>query len=106
MLYALVGANNVHLLAACVFIGMMGLIQMEVMADSMCVERSKFERDERRGQIQATGYCFRFAGGMFGSLVGASVCNKAQWGWGLSFFQIAFIHGLLPLVLVSPWLYP
>ena len=48
MLYAVVEADDVNLLAICVFFGTLGLIQMDVMADTMCVERSKFEPDETR----------------------------------------------------------
>jgi Na+/melibiose symporter-like transporter len=104
MLYALFGQHDVILLAISVFIAMLGLIQTDVMADTMCVERSKFESEEERGQMQATCYSIRFAGGIIGSIAGACVYNQAQWGWGLTFFQISFINGLLPFVMIMPGL--
>ena len=37
-------------LAICLFFGTLGLIQLDVMADTMVVERSKFEPDENKGK--------------------------------------------------------
>lgn len=103
--YAVVGIDNIAFLSVCIFIGTLGLIQMDVMADTMCVQRSKFESEDSRGHMQATFYSVRFAGGLIGAMVGASVCNKDTWGWGLTYHQISFLTGLLPFCLVVPWLY-
>jgi MFS family permease len=102
--YALCAVDNAVLLAVCIFLGTLGLIQMDVMADTMCVERSRFEPEDRRGQMQASCYSIRFAGGLLGALLGTGVSNQAEWGWGLSFRQVAFINGMLPFLLVVPWL--
>lgn len=105
MAYAMVGAHSVVLLSACIFMATVGLIQMDVMADTMCVQRSKFEPEATRGQMQATCYSIRFAGSLIGAILGATLCNKATWGWGLDFMQMAFINGLIPFVFVAPALF-
>mmetsp|Transcript_17451 Transcript_17451/g.38704 ORF Transcript_17451/g.38704 Transcript_17451/m.38704 type:complete len:584 (+) Transcript_17451:166-1917(+) len=102
--YALIATDSLALLSACVFMGTLGLIQMDVMADTMCVQRSKFEKDEQRGQMQATFYSVRFLGGLLGAILGACVCNQDTWGWGLTFHQVAFCMGLIPFLIVIPWL--
>lgn len=103
--YALWAEQNVITLAAATFIGTMGMIMMDVMADTMCVERSRFEPEATRGQMQSSYYSIRFAGSLLGSLAGALVSNKDSWGWGLSFPQVALINGAIPFVLVTPWLF-
>jgi hypothetical protein len=52
MIYALAGIQNISFLAICLFFGTLGLILMDVMCDTMCVERSKFEEDAVRGQVE------------------------------------------------------
>jgi len=103
--YSLMNMDNVVLLAACVFFGTLGLIQVDVMADTMCVERSKFEPDATRGQMQASCYSVRFTGSLLGAILGASLTNKEAWGWGLSFKQISLINGLIPFILITPFLF-
>ena len=105
MTYGIVGIDNITMLSICVFFGTLGLIQMDVMADTMSVQRSKFEHEEQRGHMQSTFYSIRFFGGLIGAIVGASICNVDTWGWGLSFHQVSFLVGLVPFVLVMPWLY-
>lgn len=104
LLYALAGVDHVVFLAICMFVGTIGLIMMDVMCDTMCVERSRFEKDSVKGQMQATYYSVRFGGGIVGSFAGAMVYNTATWGWGLTFHQICFINGVIPFLLVTPWL--
>ena len=82
-----------------------GLIQMDVMADTMCVERSKFEEEGTKGQMQASCYSIRFGGSLIGAIMGAVLCNKDTWGWGLNYFQVSMINGFIPFLLVTPWLY-
>lgn len=54
MVYSILEFHNVVFLAVCVFIGTLGLIQLDVMADTMCVERSRFEPEESKvRRIQA-----------------------------------------------------
>jgi hypothetical protein len=104
MTYGLMGVDSIVMLSLCIFIGTLGLIQMDVMADTMCVQRSRFEKEESMGQLQASFYSIRFAGGLAGAIIGASVNNKDSWGFGLSFHQVSFCMGLLPFILVVPWL--
>lgn len=128
--FALVADKNVMTLALATFIGTMGMIMMDVMADTMvfacvsvqsvatpcavmlitlfrelkCVERSRFEREDIRGQMQSSYYSIRFGGSLLGSLAGALVSNRDSWGWGLTFPQVALINGCIPFLLVTPWL--
>ena len=104
--YGLLGMHNVQLLSLCLFLGTVGLIQMDVMADTLCVQRSKFEPEEKRGHLQAACYSIRFFGGLIGAVLGATLCNRQQWGWGLTYPQVSIILGLVPFVLVVPWLPP
>lgn len=71
----------------------------------MCVERSKYESESRKGQMQASCYSIRFGGGLVGALLGAGVSNQKVWGWGLSYHQVSFVNGCIPFLLVTPWLY-
>lgn len=105
LLYSLSGQDNVTLLAICIFFATLGLVQMDVMADTMCVERSKFEPEDIKGQMQSTFYSIRFSGGLLGALLGACVSNQKTWGWGLEYRQVAFINAMLPFFLVVPWLF-
>lgn len=105
MTYGLIGKHSVVLLSVCIFVGTLGLIQMDVMADTMCVQRSKLEPEEQKGGMQSSCYSIRFAGSFIGSIIGASICNTKEWGWGLNFFEISFIVGLIPFLLVTPMLY-
>jgi len=103
--YAISGVDSVTFLALCIFVGTLGLIMVDVMADTMCVQRSRFEKEDQRGQMQASFYSVRFAGGVIGAICGASVCNKDTWGVGLTFQQVACLIGIVPFVLIVPWLY-
>lgn len=103
--YAVSGVDSISFLALCIFVGTLGLIMVDVMADTMCVQRSRFEHEDARGQMQASFYSVRFAGGVVGAIMGAAVCNKEMWGVGLTFQQCACVIGLIPFVLIVPWLY-
>lgn len=103
--YSVLALNNTFTLAICLFVGTMGLIQLDVMCDTMCVERSKFEDKKSQGQMQASCYSIRFGGTLVGSFFGAALVNKAAWGWGLDFHQIAFCNGFIPFILIAPCLY-
>lgn len=54
--------------------------------------------------MQASCYSIRFAGSLLGSLFGCVLTNKPTWGWGLTFQQIIFVNGILPILLMTPWL--
>jgi hypothetical protein len=82
------GNPDVIQLASHLFLGTCGIIMADVAADTMVVERSKYEPDHKRGQTQATCYSIRFFGGMVGSVGGTVLYNRAKWGWGLSFSQV------------------
>ena len=111
ILYGLSAAQGVHntaALSAAVFFGTMGLIMFDVMTDTMCVERSKFEPDESRGQMQASCYSIRFAGCVLGAILGTVVSNKdvhgMEWIY-LDFAQVSFLNGIIPFFLVAPWVW-
>ena len=102
--YAVIDIQTIDFLALCIFTGTIGLIMMDVMCDTMVVERSKFEEDANLGQMQASCYSFRFGGSLVGSFLGAIVTNGSSWGWGMTFQQIIFLNGILPILLMTPWL--
>jgi len=102
ILYSLIASENLTLLAASLFLGTVGLIQMDVMTDTMVVERSKFEKEAVRGQMQASCYAIRFGGSVVGAMLGAAVCNGTS--WGLDYKQVSFVNGLVPFLIVSPFL--
>jgi len=102
MLYGFAGRDSFQFLCFCVFFATLGLIMMDVMADTMVVERyeqplalfqraylyphspahsltlrSKFEPESLRGQMQATCYSMRFAGGVFGALLAIALTSHA-----------------------------
>jgi hypothetical protein len=104
LFYGVMGTNDILLLAASVFVGTMGLIMFDVMADTMCVERSRFEPEATRGQMQATCYSIRFAGGLLGAVLGTCVSNQKYWGWGLTYHQVSCINGMIPCLLILPFL--
>lgn len=103
--YALVSFEHVLFLAACLFIGTMGLIQMDVMTDTMVVERSKFEKEEVRGQMQATCYSIRFGGGVVGAVLGTIISSDGAWGFGFKYREVSLINGAVPFLLVVPLLF-
>lgn len=47
----------------------------------------------------------RFGGAFVGSIMGIAVSNASSWGWGMTFPQVIFTCGLIPVTLVSPWLH-
>lgn len=105
MMYSWLGIHNVVYLAISIFLGTVGLIVMDVMVDTMCVQRSKFEPEESKGQMQASCYSIRFAGSLIGAIMGATLCNKDSWGWGLTYFEVSFLNGVIPFLLVIPCLF-
>ena len=104
--YGLSGVHDVSLLAICTFIGTIGLIMIDVMADAMCVQRSKFQPIHMQGQLQATCYSIRFGGFLIGAILGSTVyqSDAKGLGWGLDFFQICCVIGIIPALVVVPWL--
>ena len=76
--YALSGIDHLVWLAFCVFVGTMGLICMDVMADTMCVERAKFEAEEIRGHMQASCYSIRFGGSLLGAILGSTALSYVK----------------------------
>eukprot|EP01041_Mallomonas_annulata_P009278 gene9278-19257_t len=102
--YSASGANDFVFLGICVLIGKIGLIMMDVMVDTMVVERSRYEQTERRGQLQASCQATRYAGSLMGAIAGTLLYNKVEWGWGLTFHEVSFVIGFVPFALVMPWL--
>jgi hypothetical protein len=89
-----------------------------------CVERSRFEPEDIRGQMQSNYYTLRFSGhslhctffnssldltvlsigNLVGAILGSLISNKANWGWGLTFKEVLLVSGWIPLLLVCPFL--
>lgn len=105
MIYGLIGHHNIAFLSICIFVGTLGLIQMDVIADTMCVQRSKLEPEGKKGGMQSTCYLIRFAGSLIGAIISSCFCNKKEWKWGLNFFEISIFIASIPLLLVMPMLY-
>jgi len=115
MLYALAGVDDIRLLAICIFFATLGLIQMDVMADTMVVERSKFEDNSQRGQLQTTCYSLRFAGGFVGALMGIYFSShvtvkhgepaRVIHSQGYKFHEVVFVQALVPILLIFPLLF-
>ncbi len=81
---------------ACIllFMATFGMIFTDVMADTLVVERMRYEEGDDIGSMQTLCWCLRLAGQVTGLLAG---------GWALSIFQIApalifTLNGMVPLV--------
>ena len=96
------GYGSLILLSSVTFVSTMGLITIDVMADTMCVERSKFEPEIIKGQMQATCYSSRFGGAVLGAVLGTLVTEKGGLFY-LDFADICKLNGVLPIVLVLPF---
>jgi len=83
------------------------------MCDTMCVQRSKFEPLESKGQMQATCYSCRFAGALLGAALGMVVASSSQVSvfnlqtltFELTFAQVCLVNGLIPFFTLFPFLY-
>ena len=103
---AIVGEPNIAVLAFFIFTMTISFLQADVCTDAMIVERSKaYETDKSRGTLQATGYTIRFFGAIIGSVMGAVLYNKDEWGWGLPIWGIFLLNGLLPAIVLCPFVY-
>ena len=87
------------------FIGTTSLLLADVVTDTLCVERAKLETSENRGSLQTLGYTIRALGMVIGSILGAIVYNKKEFGWGLNISQIYFLNAIIPFVIVLPVYY-
>lgn len=119
MSYGIARENSFEGLCGCVFISTLGLIMMDVMSDTMVVERSKFEPERDHGQMQASCYSMRFAGAVVGAFLAIFLTNHHyvkrlglvqvlddDYGLGADFHTICVLMGLVPMILVFPLLYP
>ncbi|GMH48104.1 hypothetical protein TrRE_jg11835 [Triparma retinervis] len=97
-----IGLPDILQLAVCLFTGTVGIIMADVSADTIIVERSKYEPEHKKGSAQATCYSVRFFGGILGSLGGCTLYNKQNWGWGLSFSEVCALCAALPLAILVP----
>ena len=88
------GAGSLWMLSIVVFISTMGLIIIDVMADTMTVERSKYEPDCIKGQMQATCYSARFGGAVLGAFLG-TIFSQKDWNIYMNFTQICRLNGYL-----------
>ena len=99
---ALMTEPSLEALAVLLFVATIGLTLADVSADTMVVERSRYEPQHKKGKAQATCYTVRFAGGIIGSLGSCVLYNKDRWGWGLTFSQVCALCASLPLALLVP----
>jgi hypothetical protein len=77
-------------------------LQADVCDDTLAVERSRFESEERKGSLQTSAYTLRGFGTVIGSLLGATLYNTSFWGWGLTINQCFLLSGIIPLMTVIP----
>ena len=96
------GSGSLIQLSTVTFISTMGLITIDVMADTMCVERSKFEPETIKGQMQATCYSSRFGGAVLGAVLGTIVTQEGS-NFYLDFAGICKLNGFLPIMMVIPF---
>lgn len=102
MTLAYIGQPDVIELAVLLFVGTTGIIMSDVSADTIVVERSKYEPEHKKGSAQATCYSVRFFGGILGALAGCTLYNRQDWGWGLTFSQVCAVCAALPLAIIMP----
>ena len=102
LLLAWLGAPSLGELSVLLFLATVGAIMVDVMADTLVVERAAYEPEASRGQLQASCYAMRFFGAMLGACAGTVLYNKHTWGWGLDFSQVCLTLGLFPLVALLP----
>lgn len=76
------------------------IILADVATDTMCVERSRLEKDINRGTFQALGYSFRALGMFIGAVFGSISYNKTS--ESLTISQVFLINGIFPLVFLLP----
>jgi len=72
------GSPNILDLAVWLFMATVGIIMADVSADTIIVERSKYEPEHKKGTAQATCYSVRFFGGMLGALGGEAGAKRQQ----------------------------
>ena len=101
----IIGEPTIQELAGLLFLMSVGYMQADVCTDALVVERSKlFETSKERGKLQSRGYIIRFFGAVVGALCGAVFYNES-WPWSVPIWGIFIINGLIPLIIVSPYLY-
>jgi hypothetical protein len=104
-LYGLWGQHSLGGLIAVIFLGVSGLVQLDVNLDALCVERSRLEPETRRGEFQSSCYATRFGGTLVGEVLGALLSGDYLFGKPFSFFQISMIMGIVPMVCNLTFLY-
>jgi MFS family permease len=78
----------------------------DVAADTMIIERVRWEKEILKGSVQTSYYMIRSFGGLLGAIMGALLYNTTTWGWGLTINQCFLLSALLPLTTVMPLLVP
>ena len=74
----------------------------DVAADSMVIERVRWEKEFIKGSMQTSYYTIRSFGGLLGALLGALLYNTSTWGWGLTINQCFLLVALIILTTVFP----
>ena len=103
LLLAATPSPSIQLCICLVFAQTAGYMLSDVMTDALIVERSRYETQEERGQMQSQGYIVRFFGSTIGAAVGAVVYNKGDWEWYLPINVVFFINAAFPIFMLLPF---
>jgi MFS family permease len=74
----------------------------DVCADSLAVERARYEHLVIKGSLQTSNYTIRSFGNVLGAVLGAILYNTPIWGWGLDIAQLFLVSAIYPLMGVIP----
>jgi MFS family permease len=86
------------LITLTMFASTCGYLFADVCADSMVVERARYETEKVRGSLQTTQYTIRSFGNVLGAVLGALLYNTPNWGWGLSVSELFFLSAMIPII--------
>jgi MFS family permease len=103
LLLAATPSPSIQLCICLVFAQTAGYMLSDVMTDALIVERSRYETQEERGQMQSQGYIVRFFGSTIGAAIGAVVYNKGDWEWYLPINVVFFINAAFPIFMLLPF---
>jgi MFS family permease len=91
IILSMCGRPSINTVAAFSSLSAFFMLVADVSTDALCVERSKYELESMKGNMQSSGYIARTIGGLIGGVTGSLIYNKANWGWGLSISTVISI---------------
>eukprot|EP00606_Chrysophyceae_sp_TOSAG23-5_P000703 GSChrysophyteH2.ASY1.ANO1.1193.1 assembled CDS len=94
--YVAIGEESAQTLAIIMLFSSLGLVFMDVMSDTMCVQRSTFENISDSGKMQTACYLCRFAGNVIGAVIGLILSTMSS----LSYSNICIINCILPTLIL------